>query len=141
MGTREKIRLLLVDDQPQVLRGLRMWLGLEADFDVVGSATQSLGLGELIDQLRPDIVLMDIEMPGADGIAVTAGLCERRPALRVVMLSMHDDPATRARAEVAGAAAFVAKHEAQSVLPGTIRSVAERGGWAACGGCAREGAV
>ena len=119
-----KIRLLIVDDQPAVLRGLRMWLALEPDMMVVGEAANGAEVGGLIDSLDPDVVLMDVEMPGLDGVDATAVLHALRPALPVVILSMHDDIETRARAWVAGAAAFVAKHEVEPVLVRTIRNVA-----------------
>ena len=121
-----KIRLLIVDDQPAVLRGLRMWLALEPDMMVVGEAANGAEVGGLIDSLDPDVVLMDVEMPGLDGVDATAVLHALRPALPVVILSMHDDIETRARAWVAGAAAFVAKHEVEPVLVRTIRNVV---GW------------
>src|SRR5579884_4204467 len=99
-----KIRLLLVDDQPAVLRGLRMWLGLEPDLVVVGVAEHGAEVGPLIDALRPHVVLMDVEMPGRDGLTVAAAMRYRCPAVPVVMLSLHDDIETRARAWAAGAA-------------------------------------
>ena len=118
-----KIRLLLVDDQPAVLRGLRMWLALEPDLMVVGEAATGTDVGELINAVSPDVVLMDVEMPGLDGVDATAVVHALRPALPVVILSLHDDIETRVRAWIAGAAAFVAKHEVEPVLVRTIRDV------------------
>lgn len=118
-----KIRLLLVDDQPAVLRGLRMWLALEPDLMVVGEAGTGTDVGELINSVSPDCVLMDVEMPGLDGVDATAVVHALRPALPVVILSLHDDIETRVRAWIAGAAAFVAKHEVEPVLVRTIRDV------------------
>jgi len=118
-----KIRLLLVDDQPAVLRGLRMWLALEPDLMVVGEAATGTDVGELINSVFPDCVLMDVEMPGLDGVDATAVVHALQPALPVVILSLHDDIETRVRAWIAGAAAFVAKHEVEPVLVRTIRDV------------------
>lgn len=118
-----KIRLLLVDDQPAVLRGLRMWLALEPDLMVVGEAGTGTDVGELINSVSPDCILMDVEMPGLDGVDATAVVHALRPALPVVILSLHDDIETRVRAWIAGAAAFVAKHEVEPVLVRTIRDV------------------
>lgn len=118
-----KIRLLLVDDQPAVLRGLRMWLALEPDLMVVGEAATGTDVGELINSVSPDCVLMDVEMPGLDGVDATAVVHALQPALPVVILSLHDDIETRVRAWIAGAAAFVAKHEVEPVLVRTIRDV------------------
>jgi len=118
-----KIRLLLVDDQPAVLRGLRMWLALEPDLVVVGEAATGTDVGELISSVSPDCILMDVEMPGLDGVDATAVVHALQPALPVVILSLHDDIETRVRAWIAGAAAFVAKHEVEPVLVRTIRDV------------------
>ncbi|MBO0876543.1 MAG: response regulator transcription factor [Pseudonocardia sp.] len=128
MSGRGKIRLLLVDDQPAVLRGLRMRLGLEPDLLVVGEAESGAQVRGLIDSLHPDVVLMDVEMPGPGGLDAMAVVHAMHPALPVVILSFHDDIETRARAWVAGAAAFVAKHELEPVLLRTIRAVARRHG-------------
>src|SRR2546428_7241089 len=96
------IRLLLVDDQQGIRRGLRMRLTLEPDITVVGEANTGEQVLALVQSLAPDIVLMDIEMPGMDGIAATAALQECAGAFLqsvVVMLSIHDDSLTRARAQ------------------------------------------
>ena len=100
-----------------------MWLALEPDLMVVGEAADGAEVGGLIDSVEPDVVLMDVEMPGVDGVDATAAVHALRPALPVVILSLHDDIETRARAWVAGAAAFVAKHEVEPVLVRTIRDV------------------
>ena len=70
------IRLLLVDDQQGVRQGLRMRLTLEPDITVVGEANTGEQVLALVQSLAPDIVLMDVEMPGMDGIAATAALQE-----------------------------------------------------------------
>jgi len=118
------IRLLLVDDEPAILRGLRMRLALEPDVEVVGEAGDGVTALEQVQRLAPQVVLMDIEMPGLDGIAATSELSARPAAPAVVMLSMHDDAATVARALAAGAAAFVAKHSIDAVLLTAIRQAA-----------------
>src|ERR1700687_3195490 len=103
------IRLLLVDDQPSVRQGLRMRLTLEPDMTVVGEASNGREAMTLVQQLAPDIVLMDVEMPGMDGITATFEMRASSPQSAVVMLSICDDVSTRARAQAAGAAAFVHK--------------------------------
>jgi len=119
------IKLLLVDDQPNVRRGLRMRLLFEPDILVVGEASSGEQALELVESLAPDIVLMDVEMPGMDGIAATAAMRDSSPQSAVVMISIHDDVHTRARAQVAGAAAFVEKSGALEVLLATIRQIGE----------------
>jgi DNA-binding NarL/FixJ family response regulator len=119
------IRLVLVDDQPVVRQGLRMRLTLEQDMTVVGEASNGGEAIALVQQLAPDIVLMDVEMPEMDGISVTAVIHASTSQSAVVMLSIYDDVSTRARAHAAGAAAFVHKSGAIEVLVATIRQVAE----------------
>ena len=119
------IRLVLVDDQPTVRQGLRMWLSLEPDMMVVGEASNAREAMTLVQQLAPDVVLMDVEMPGMDGIEATAAMHVSTPQSAVVMLSIHDDGATRARAHASRAAAFVTKSGAFEELVATIRQAAE----------------
>jgi DNA-binding NarL/FixJ family response regulator len=119
------IKLLLVDDQPIVRRGLRMRLMLEPDITVVGEASSGEQALVLVESLAPDIVLMDVEMPAMDGIAATAAMRASTSQSAVVMMSIHDDVHTRARARAAGAAAFVEKSGTLEVLLATIRQTAE----------------
>ena len=123
VGTRT-IRLLLVDDRPAMRTGLRIWLALEPDLEVVGEASDGSEAISLTQALRPDVVLMDIEMPGMNGISATAALRSVAPHSPVVILTLHDDAATRTRAREAGAAAFVTKHRMEEILLGEIRRVA-----------------
>lgn len=120
------IRLVLVDDQPSVRKGLRMRLTAEPDRIVVGEASNGREAIILVQQLAPDIVLMDVEMPEMDGIAAAAMMRASLPQSAVVMLSIHDDDATRARAHAAGATAFVTKSGAIEVLVATIRQAGEQ---------------
>ena len=80
-GTRT-IRLLVVDDRPTVRTGLRIWLALEPDLEVVGEASDGSEAISLTQALRPDVVLMDVEMPGMDGISATAALRSLPPRAR-----------------------------------------------------------
>lgn len=118
------IRLVLVDDQAAVRQGLRMRLLLEPDIAVIGEASSGKEALALVQQLCPDVVLMDIEMPEMDGIAAAAMIHVGSPQSAVVMLSIHDDGATRARAHASGAAAFVTKSGAFEELVATIRQAA-----------------
>ena len=119
------ITLLLVDDQPSTCLGLRMWLGLEPDIMVVGEASSGETALELARTLRPDVIVMDVAMPGMDGIAATWALRTAAPNSAVVMLSLHDDPTTRQRAKEAGAVAFVAKDQLYAALLGELRHAAK----------------
>ena len=122
-GTK-RIRLLLVDDQPSVRRGLRMRFALESDLEVVGEAGDATEAIFLARALRPAVVLMDVEMPGVDGIAAIAALRQAAPHSTVVIFTLYDDASTRARAREAGAAAFVAKHQTEETLLAAIRRAA-----------------
>lgn len=118
------ITIIIADDQPAVREGLRMRLALEADMQIVGEAKDGRDALEVISRLRPDIVLMDMEMPHMDGLAATKALQSLAPECRVILLTIHDDEATRKRAREAGAAGFVSKHADDSVLLDAIRTLA-----------------
>jgi DNA-binding NarL/FixJ family response regulator len=118
------IRLLLVDCQPSVRRGLKMRLALEPDLEVVGEACDAAEAFFLARTLLPDIILMDVELPGMSGIAATETLRTATPHSAVVIFTLRDDAATSARARTAGAAAFVAKHQTEETLLAAIRGVA-----------------
>lgn len=117
------IRLLLVDDQKNVRRGLRMRLELEPDVEVIGEADNGETAIYQVNSLNPDIVLMDVEMPGMDGISATQTLHNAASPCSVVMLSLYDDNVTRERARQAGAKAFIAKHQLEQTLMVAIRNV------------------
>jgi DNA-binding NarL/FixJ family response regulator len=122
------IRVLLVDDQQAVRRGLRFRLRLEPDIEVVGEAGSGQEALLLAQTLAPTVVLMDVEMPGMDGIATTNAIQSLSGTSAVVMLSIHDDVVTRAQAQAAGAMAFVAKGSTTDQLIATIRRVAGQAG-------------
>lgn len=123
------IRILLVDDQPQVRQGLRMSLAVEADFEILGEASDGRDAIALAQALQPDIVVMDITMPGMDGLQATSELASSCPGCAVVILSLRDDAATQAQAYAAGAVAFVSKRESPEALVQAIR------GACSCGSC------
>jgi DNA-binding NarL/FixJ family response regulator len=118
------IKLLLVDDVPAVRRGLKMRLTLEPDLEIVGEAGNGAEAITLTSVLHPDVIVMDVEMPGMDGMLATETLRSVEPRSAVITLSLHDDALTRARARSAGARAFVAKHEPVDILLAAIRRAA-----------------
>jgi two-component system, NarL family, response regulator DesR len=119
------IRLLLVDDQPAVQRDLKMRFTLEPDLEVIGEAGGVAEAISLARALRPDVVLLDVEMQGTDGISNIAALRQAAPHSVVVIFTLYDDAATRARVREVGAAAFVAKHQTEETLLAAIRRAAK----------------
>jgi DNA-binding NarL/FixJ family response regulator len=120
------IRLLLVDDEPAVRQGLRMRLALEPDMVIVGEADNGATALTQVEQHRPEVVVMDIMMPGVDGIEATTKLQECCPSTAVVILTLHDRPEMRELARVAGACCLVGKQEGPTALVSAIREAASR---------------
>jgi DNA-binding NarL/FixJ family response regulator len=118
------IRLLIVADQPSVRKGLQMRLAAETDFSVIGEASDSGVALDLARTLCPDIVLIDMDMPHMDGIALTGELHQFCPQAALIILSINDDVSTCARAENAGATALIAKSMPADTLLTTIRHTA-----------------
>jgi DNA-binding NarL/FixJ family response regulator len=106
-----------------VRRGLRMRLALEPDIEVVGEASTGPQALCLAQTLAPDVVIMGVELPLMDGIETTRQLRILAPEITVVMLSIHDDVGTKARAQAAGAAAFLEKHGGVALLLDAIRGI------------------
>lgn len=117
-----KIRVLLVDDQETVLKGLKMRLALEDDLHVIGEAKDGFTALSEVSKSRPDIVVMDVEMPGMDGITAAKALSETNPQVAVIILSIYDDPVLRAQARAAGAFSYVEKRDGALNLIHEIRN-------------------
>ena len=123
-----RVRLLLVDDMPQVRRDLRLLLELTGLIDVVGEAEEGAQAVRLASELSPDAVLMDLEMPaGMDGYEAThliknQAKREQAHEVRVIVLSVHAGLEERRRAEAAGADVFVMKGANYQVLVDAILS-------------------
>ncbi len=103
-----------------------MRLLLEPDITVIGEASNGKEALALVQQLCPDVVLMDIEMSEMDGIAATVALHTIVPQIAVVMLSIHNNSVMRARAEMAGAVAFVEKSGSTEALLSAIHQASRR---------------
>jgi len=123
-ATHRTITVLLVDDQAGVRRGLRMRLSREPDLVVVGEAEDSDGAIGLASALLPDVVVLDVALPGQDGVGTAEVLQTVVPGSAVVMLTLYDDTATRARATAAGARTLIGKHEPIPKLLEAIRAAA-----------------
>jgi DNA-binding NarL/FixJ family response regulator len=123
------IRVLLADDHPVVRAGLRQILGDAPDIHVVGEAADGPTVLHEVDATRPDVVLLDITMPGAAFLTLLGNLKRNHPQLAVLVLSVHSEDQYAVRAFQAGAAGYVSKERSPELLIAAIRKVA-RGGHA-----------
>lgn len=117
------LRLLIVDDQPIIRRGLSMMLAAEADIDVVGQAADGHEAVALALAERPDVVVMDLQMPRASGVVATREITAQLPETRVVVLSTYDDDELVFEAIRAGAHAYLLKDASEADVLETIRGV------------------
>jgi len=118
-----RITLLLADDHEIVREGLRALLESEADFAIVGTVADGSAALEFATQLRPDVVIMDINMPGMDGFKATSMIKERDLPTKVIILSMFCEVDDIERAIQAGVDGFVAKQGASQELRSAVREV------------------
>ena len=116
--------VLIVDDQELVRTGLRMILGAEPDLDVVGEASDGAQAIAAAHDLTPDVVLMDIQMPGLDGITATQRIVGTLPGTRVLILTSFDRSQLVFDALVAGASGFLLKDQPRSQIVAGVRSAA-----------------
>ena len=123
----ETIRLLLVDDQRLMRDGLRTLLELESDFEVVGEAENGSEAFKAYRQLTPDVVLMDIRMPGMDGVEATRRLRELDPNSKVIILTTFDDNEYVFEGLRAGALGYLLKDVSGAELADAIRKVSAGG--------------
>ena len=119
-----KIRVLLADDHAIFRRGLVDLLQQEPDIDVVAEAGDGETAVDLALRVRPDVVLMDVAMPGLDGVATTQRIIAALPGVRVVALSAHEADDMAELMRKAGARAYVSKGGAPEALIAAVRGVA-----------------
>jgi two-component system response regulator NreC len=120
-------RILVVDDHAVVRSGLRLLLDAADDMEVVAEAGSAQDAVFRMRETHPDIVLMDVVMPGTDGISATRSILTESPETKVVVLSMEDDPRYVREAFAAGANGYVLKEAADSELVEAIRQVGAGG--------------
>jgi DNA-binding NarL/FixJ family response regulator len=120
-------RILLVDDHPVVLQGLTQIVNQEAGLMVCGQALKADGALQAIEQLKPDLAVVDISLRGTSGLDLVKTLKDRYPRLAVLVLSMHDESLYAERVIRAGARGYIMKEEASDKLLNAIRRVLEGG--------------
>jgi DNA-binding NarL/FixJ family response regulator len=121
------LKVLLADDHPLMLAGVRRVLDDQADIEVVGQASSAAELLALVERRRPDLVLMDLRMPGVIGPELIACINERWPEIKVVVLSASDDRASVDSALGAGANAFIVKTVDLTEVVHVLREVSTGG--------------
>jgi DNA-binding NarL/FixJ family response regulator len=123
----DPIRILLVDDQRLMREGLRILLELETDLEIIGEAVDGQAALEAYAGLQPDVVLMDVRMPGMDGVEATWRLRERWPEARIIILTTFDDDEYVFEGLRAGARGYLLKDVSGHDLAEAVRTVAAGG--------------
>ena len=125
MSNEELIKVLIVDDIAETRENIRKLLQFEADFEIVGAARNGQEGIDLANELQPDVILMDINMPDIDGITATEMIREQVPHSQIVILTVQTDPNYMRRAMLAGARDFLTKPPSVDEMIGAIRRAGE----------------
>ena len=125
----KRIRILLADDHAVVRHGFKMILGAQPDMEIVGEAGNGREAVELTEQLKPDIVVMDVAMPELNGIEATRRVAASVPHARVIALSMHKDSVYVREVLRAGARGYLLKDSGSADLVAAVRAVAQGEGY------------
>ncbi len=123
------VRVLIVDDHTLVRQSVSKAVATEEGIEVVGEAADGPSALQAVADLQPDLVVLDIAMPGADGLAVAERLRQDHPGVRVLFLSMHDDDGSLQRALALGAAGFVSKSASIEQLLEALRAIRAGGSY------------
>ena len=127
MAAETKIRVALADDHAILRSGLRMLLSAEPDMEVVGEAADGVEAIELTKAKSPDVLVLDINMPRLNGIQALKSIVAQNGSTRVVILTVHDDPAYLRSLLAAGASGYVLKKSVDSELLSAIRAARRKG--------------
>lgn len=118
-----KIRVLIVDDHTIVRTGLRALINGEPDMDLIGEAVGGEQGMAMAEELRPDVLVLDISLPDMDGIQVARRIKSNLPEMKVLILTVHEDEALLRESISAGASGYIIKHAAELELISAIRAV------------------
>ena len=119
----QSIRTLVVDDSPAALHSICGFLKLQPNIDIVGTATDGRQGLASAHALRPDLVLIDVQMPVMNGIEATVRLRRDLPATRIIMVTVHDTPEVRQACRECGADGFIAKEHLDEVFPTIVEDI------------------
>jgi DNA-binding NarL/FixJ family response regulator len=117
------IRILVVDDQKMIREALKTWLESEIDFQIIGTADNGIAAVEQVERLKPDVVLMNIEMPGLDGASATQFIANKYTNTKVLILSSEDSDEYVAKSLSVGAKGYLLKDTESQDIAAAIRSV------------------
>ncbi len=120
----QKISIALVDDHPIFLSGLQQLIKKQSDFELIGVAESIVDLENLLEQEKPQVILMDVELPEGDGISATAFVRKQSPETKVVILTGFDNPDLIFRALKVGAVGYLLKNTRSKEILDTLRKVA-----------------
>ena len=125
----KRIRILLADDHAVVRQGFKMILDAQPDMEIVGEAGNGREAVELVEELKPDVVVMDVAMPELNGIEATRRVASSVPHTRVIALSMHKDSVYVREVLRAGARGYLLKDSGAGDLVSAVRAVAQGEGY------------
>ncbi len=119
----QPIRLMVVDDQPVILRGLSMILDSEPDIEVVAQAQDGLEAERIALEVVPDVIVMDLNLPGQSGVIATRNINAVNPGISIIVLTTFDDDDTVFEAVRAGALSYLLKDTSEAEIVDTVRAV------------------
>ena len=123
-GSPDPVRIVLADDHAAIRAGLRLILDGEEDLEIVGEAGDAPATASMVSRRKPDVLVLDLSMPGAKPLEDVPRMLEEMPGLRIVVLTMVNDPLTARELIRVGASGYVLKNAADSELVEAIRSAA-----------------